>query len=97
MGQLYVAGGIFMDPKGKERFALVCPGPEAKPLVMEESLSRYFIQIWHHAHLYRIEKDFSLTLVAASPVALQGGIGAPERVTPTANWLEKLRDLVSLS
>ena len=33
---------------------------------MGDSLSRYFIQIWHHADLYRIEKDFSLTLVAAS-------------------------------
>ena len=97
MGQFFVAGGIFIDPRGKERFALVCPGSEENPLVMGDSLSRYFIQIWHHAHLYRIEKDFSLTLVAASPVALQGGIGAPERVTPTTTWLEKLRDLVSLS
>ena len=97
MNQFFVAGGIFIDPKGNERFALVCPGAEEKPLVMGDSLSRYFIQIWHHAHLYRIEKDFSLTLVAASPLALQGGIKAPERVTPSTNWLDKLRDLVSLS
>jgi hypothetical protein len=97
MSHYFVAGGIFIDPKGKERFALVCPGSGEKPLVMGDSLSRYFIMIWRHAHLYRIEKDFSLTLVAASPVALQGGVGAPERVEPTTNWLEKLRDLISLS
>jgi len=97
MSQFFVAGGVFIDPGGQERFALVCPRSEEKPLVMGDSLNRYFIQIWHHAHLYRIEEDYSLTLVAASPLALQGGIKAPERVTPSTNWLEKLRDLVSLS
>jgi hypothetical protein len=97
MSQHFVAGGIFIDPKGQERFALVCPGSGEKPLVMADSLSHYFIMIWHHAHLYRVEKDYSLTLVAASPVALQGGIGAPERVEPTINWLEKMQDLISLS
>jgi hypothetical protein len=97
LGHFFVAGGIFHDPKGNERFALVCPGSGQKPLVMGDSLSRYFIMIWRHAHLYRVEKDFSLTLVAASPVALQGGVGAPERVEPTTNWMEKLRDLISLS
>ncbi len=97
MSQFFVAGGVFIDPGGEERFALVCPRSEEKPLVMGDSLNRYFIQIWHHAHLYRIEKDYSLTLVAASPLALHGGIKAPERVTPSTNWLEKLRDLVSLS
>ena len=97
MGQNFVAGGIFVDPKGKERFALVCPASGKKPLVMADSLSHYFIMIWRHAHLYRVEKDYSLTLVAASPVALQGGIGAPERVEPTISWLEKLQDLISLS
>jgi len=66
-------------------------------LVMADSLNRYFIKIWHHSHLYRIEKDFSLALGAASPVALQVGIGAPEKVTPSTTWLERLRDLVSLS
>ena len=97
MGRKFVAGGTFTDPRGRERFALVCPGREEKPLVMGDSLSRYFIQIWHHAHLYRVEKDFSLTLVAASPVALKGGVKAPERVTPSAAWLDRLRELVSLS
>ena len=97
MSQFFVAGGVFIDPGGQERFALVCPRSEEKPLVMGDSLNRYFVQIWHHAHLYRIEEDYSLTLVAASPLALQGGIKAPERVTPSTNWLEKLRDLVSLS
>lgn len=97
MGQFFVAGGIFTDPRGKERFALVCPGPGAKPLVMADSLTRYFVQIWRHAHLYRVEKDFSLTLVAASPLALRGGVGAPERVLPGIAWLEKLRAGVSLS
>jgi hypothetical protein len=97
VGHFFVAGGIFHDPKGNERFALVCPGTGKKPLVMADSLSRYFIMIWRHAHLYRVEKDYSLTLVAASPVALQGGIGAPERVEPTTRWLEKLQDLICLS
>jgi hypothetical protein len=97
MSHYFVAGGIFIDPRGNERFALVCPHSEEKPLVMGDSLSRYFIMIWRHAHLYRVEKDFSLTLVAASPVALQGGVGAPERVQPNDNWLAKLRDMVSLS
>jgi hypothetical protein len=97
MNHYFVAGGIFVDPKGKERFALVCPESGKKPLVMADSLSRYFIMIWRHAHLYRVEKDCSLTLVAASPVALQGGIGAPERVEPTTSWLARLQDLISLS
>jgi len=97
MGQFFVAGGIFIDPRGNERFALICPAAEEKPLVMEDRLNHYFILIWRHAHLYRIEKDFSLTLVAASPIALQGGVGAPERVTPSTNWLGKLKDLISLS
>uniref|UniRef100_A0A7V6DPK3 Uncharacterized protein n=1 Tax=Desulfobacca acetoxidans TaxID=60893 RepID=A0A7V6DPK3_9BACT len=97
MGQQFVAGGIFIDPKGQERFALVCPGVGEKPLVMGNSLTRYFIMIWRHAHLYRVEKDYSLTLVAASPVALQGGIGAPERVEPTTCWVETLQDIISLT
>ena len=97
MSQYFVAGGIFLDPKGNQRFALVCPSSGKKPLVMGDSLSHYFIMIWRHAHLYRVEKDYSLTLVAASPVALQGGIGAPERVEPTTSWLERLQDLISLS
>ena len=97
MSHYFVAGGIFIDPKGNERFALVCPGPEEKPLVMGEGVSRYFILVWEHAHLYRLEEDFSLTLVAASPIALQGGVGAPERVMPNTNCLEKLRTSISLS
>jgi hypothetical protein len=97
MGHFFVAGGIFTDPKGKERFALVCPKAGDKPLVMADSLSHYFIMIWRHAHLYRIEEDFSLTLVAASPLALQGGVGAPEQVMPNTNWVEKLEAIVSLS
>lgn len=97
MGQFFVAGGVFTDPRGKERFALVCPKSGEKPLVMADSLSQYFIMIWRHAHLYRIEEDFSLSLVAASPLALQGGVGAPEQVLPNTNWVEKLAALVSLS
>jgi len=97
MGQHFVAGGVFIDPQGQERFALFCPESGKKPLVMADSLTHYFIMICRHAHLYRVEKDCSLTLVAASPVALQGGIGAPERVEPTTSWLEKMQDLASLS
>lgn len=97
MGYYFVAGGIFLDPKGNERFGLLCPGPGKKPLVMGDGLSPYFNQIWHHAHLYRVEKDFSLTLIAASPVALKGGVGAPEKVTPRTKWSEKLRVIISPS
>ena len=97
MNHYFVAGGVFVDPKGNERFGLICPGPGEKPLVMGNGLSLYFTLIWQHAHLYRVEKDLSLTLIAASPVALQGGVGAPEKVIPNTNWLEKLQDVMSLS
>jgi hypothetical protein len=50
----------------------------------------YFKMIWQDAHLYRVEQDYTLVLVAPSPEALQRGIKAPERVTPDANLLEKL-------
>lgn len=97
MGHHFVAGGIFVDPKGNERFGLLCPGPGEKPLVMGKGLSPYFNQVWQHAHLYRVENDLSLTLIAASPVALKWGVGAPEKVTPQKNWTEKLRAIISLS
>ena len=97
MSHYFVAGGIFLDAKGNERFGLLCPGPGEKLLVMGNSLSPYFNQIWHHAHLYRVENDLSLTLIAASPVALNWGVGAPEKVTPQKSWIEKLRAVISLS
>ncbi len=98
MSHYFVAGGIFSDPEGNERFILLCPGPEEKPLVMGNGLSPYFInQIWHHGHLYRVENDLSLTLIAASPIALEWGVGAPDKVMLQKKWIEKLLAIISLS
>jgi len=98
MDHYFVAGGIFSDPKGKERFILLCPEAEDKPLVMGNGLRHYFIkQIWHLGHLYRVENDLSLTLIATSPVALEWGIGAPEKVTLQEKWIEELLAIISLS
>jgi hypothetical protein len=98
MSHYFVAGGIFSDPKGNERFILFCRGPGEKPLVMGNGLSPYFIkQIWHHGHLYRVEDDLSLTLIAASPIAIEWGVGAPEKVTLPKKWIERLLAIISLS
>jgi hypothetical protein len=97
MSHYFVAGGVFLDSKGCERFSLLSQRPGENPLVMGNGLSPYFNKIWHHAHLYRVENDLSLTLIATSPVALNWGVGAPEKVTPQKNWIEKLRAIISLS
>jgi hypothetical protein len=90
MSEYFVAGGTYQTPMGQDRFNLVCPGPGEPPFVMINGVMPYFKMIWQDAHLYRVEQDYTLVLVAPSPEALQRGIKAPERVTPDANLLEKL-------
>ncbi len=81
MSKYFVAGGIYKDLKGEECFDLVCPGPGELPYVMVVGVMDYFNRlIWQNAHLYRVEDDYSLSLVAPSPEAMQWGVGAPEKV-----------------
>ncbi len=94
MNKIFVAGGTYTNLKGEERFDLVCPGPGELPYVLVDSIMDYFRLVWQSAHLYRVEDDYSLTLVAPSPEALQWGIKAPERVTPSADLLEKLQKVI---
>jgi hypothetical protein len=91
MSKHIVAGGIFKNEKGDEWFDLICPGPGQPPYVMGEDAICHFVLIWENVHLYRVEDDHSLSLVAPSPKALQWGVEAPERVWPDANLLEKIR------
>ena len=97
MSEYFVAGGIYKNLKGEEWFDLVCPDPGDQPYVLVDSGKHYFRMIWQNAHLYRVDKDYTLLLVAPSPEALQCGIKAPERVTPDANLLDKLRAAIKLS
>ncbi len=88
--EYFVAGGTYTNLKGEERFDLVCPAPGEPPYVLVNSVMNYFRLIWQTAHLYRVEDDYSLTLVATSPEALQLGVAAPEKVWPDTNLLKKL-------
>ena len=54
----------------------------------------YFRLIWQSAHLYRVEDDWSLSLIAPSPEALQLGIEAPEKVCPDASLLKKIQTVI---
>jgi hypothetical protein len=91
MSTYLVAGGVFQDLDGNELFTLVCPGHGELPYVMEEGDSSYFKLIWKNAHLYQVEDDYSLALVAPSPEALQWGVMAPEKVTPDPALYKKLK------
>jgi hypothetical protein len=82
MSNYLVAGGVFQDLDGNELFTLVCPAYGELPYVMSEGESSYFKLIWQNAHLYQVEDDYSLALVALSDEALQRGVMAPEKVTP---------------
>lgn len=97
MSHFFVIGGIYEDPNGNQRFALVRPEPGEPPFVMGDSVMSYFRLIWNHAHLYRVEEDYTLALVAASSEALRGGVRAPERVTPELDLLEELQEAIKLS
>jgi hypothetical protein len=97
MSEFFVAGGIYQDHKGKEWFALVSKNREEPPYVMVDGLKRYFGQFCEKAHLYRVEKDYSLSLVAPSHKALEWGVKAPEKVTLDSALLEKLQSVINLS
>jgi hypothetical protein len=67
-----VAGGIFPDLNGDERFTLVCPGSGELPYVFKDHTKSYFKLIWQNAHLYLVEDDYTLTLRAFSPEHCNG-------------------------
>jgi hypothetical protein len=94
MNEYFVAGGTYTSLEGEERFDLVCPGPGEPPYVLIEGVMDYFRVIWQSAHLYRVEDDYSLTLVAPSPGALSWGVKAPERVTPDVYLLQQLQKVI---
>jgi hypothetical protein len=94
MSKYFVAGGIYKDLKGEEFLVLVCPDSEGLPYVMVDGVLNYFRLVWQSAHLYRLEDDYTLILVAPSPEAMQRGVKAPERVTPNAALMEKLRTVI---
>ena len=97
MSEYFVAGGTYKDLKGEERFDLVCPSTGEPPYLMVGGVMAYFRLIWQHAHLYRLEDDYTLTLVAPSPEALQWGVKAPERVAPDTALQEQLQKSISHS
>ncbi len=87
----FVAGGTYTNLKGEELFDLVCPGSGEPPYVMNDGVMSYFRLIWQNAHLYRVEADYTLSLVTPSPEAIQLGVKAPQRVTPDKALLQKLQ------
>ena len=91
MSEYFVAGGLYQSPTGKERFDLVPLGPGEPQYVTGDGVMWYFKLIWENSHLYRVEEDYTLVLVAPSPEALNRGIKAPQRVTPDPQLLEKLQ------
>ena len=95
MSEYYVAGGIYQDPQGNEHFSLVAPDREKPPLLMIDGVRRYFAALSKHAHLYRVEEDYSLSLVAPSTQALEWGIKAPEKVVLDREVLEKLQTIMN--
>ncbi len=95
--EYFVVGGTYTNLKGEEKFDLICPGPGESPYVLFDSIMGYFRLLWQNAHLYRVEDNYSLSLVAASPEALGFGIKAPERVSPEADLLEKLKTVIKHS
>jgi hypothetical protein len=94
MSEYFVAGGTYSSLTGEDHFNLVCPAPGEPPYVMIDGVTDYFRLIWQDAHLYRVEGDYSLTLVAPSPEALQWGVKAPERVTLDADLREQLKKVI---
>ncbi|MFZ2088436.1 MAG: hypothetical protein WAU47_07655 [Desulfobaccales bacterium] len=95
MSDYFVAGGLYPDPQGKERFALAAPSREEPPYLMSNGLTRYFGLLCDKAHLYRVEKDYTLSLVAPSHQALAWGIKAPEKVTLDQDILAKLQAIMN--
>ncbi len=94
MTDFFVAGGVYLDLEGNEHFTLLGPNREEPPLMIN-GVRRYFGRLSQQAHLYRVEKDYTLSLVAPSCQALEWGIKAPERVTLDREALEKLRAVIN--
>jgi hypothetical protein len=97
MSKNIVAGGVFTNEEGEEWFDLICPGPGEPPYVMGEGVMAYFRLIWQDAHLYRVENDYTLSLIVFSPEALQWGLKAPEKVKPDEDLLVKLEAVIKLT
>ena len=98
MGKYVVAGGTFTNVKGEEWFDLISPGPGEPPYVLVEELMVYFRLLFgQNAHLYRVENDYTLSLVVLSHEALKWGIKAPEKILVDKEMVEKLRAVIKLS
>ena len=97
MNKHFVAGGMYTNLNGEEWFELVCPGPGEPPYVLADNVVGYFRLVWQNAHLYRVEDDYSLSLVASSPEALQWGVKAPVRVWLDTDLVEKIKAVVKHS
>lgn len=82
---------------GEEWFDLICPGPGEPPYVLVDGFLGCFKLVWQNAHLYRVEDDYTLSLVAPSPEALQWGVKAPEKVWLDEDLVGKLRAVIKLS
>ena len=91
MNEYFVAGGLYQNQKGEEFFDLLCPRPEEPPYVMVGSVISFFKLMRQNAHLYRVEIDYTLTLVAPSPEAQRWGVKAPERVILDPILMKKLQ------
>ena len=94
MSAYFVAGGTYTDLNGDEWFDLVCPGPGDPPYVLLDHVTEYFSLLWQNAHLYRVEDDYSLSLVVITPEALQWGVKAPVKVWPEASLIKKLQAVI---
>ncbi len=96
MSEYFVAGGIYQNQKGEEKFVLIGPNQGDPPFLMVNSLSRYFGHLCHQGHLYRVEEDLTLSLVAPSHKALEWGVKAPEKVSLDPEVREKLQSVINL-
>jgi hypothetical protein len=95
MSELFVAGGLYQGFGGEQRFILLGAGREGPPYLMVDSVRGYFGDLSRLGHLYRVEKDRSLSLVAPSPQALEWGIVAPEKVTLEGEALSNLLEVLN--
>jgi hypothetical protein len=94
MSEYFVAGGTYTNLEGEKCFDLVCPSPGEPPYVLIDGVMDYFSLIWQNAHLYRVEEDQTLVLVAMSFEAVHLGIEAPEIIRPDENLWERLRAVI---
>ncbi len=95
MSEYFVAGGVYQDYRGQERFVLMAPNREAPPYLMIDGLMKYFTLLHHKAHIYRVEEDYTLSLVAPSSKALEWGVRAPERVRLDQESLARLQNVMN--